>query len=202
MSDACWKRSTGPASAQTERSQPVSSLSVSRSLCGRARTKKNSGSKYSGKGTPPWTGQALANAAQRPLKHNIANDCRFRADHALSERLDRCRFRAIACKVPDTGRALAVAGLHPPPAASGAGNVFGPNIAASKPWFACAGVHAESGRHRPRIALRPRRRACRGRARFRGTLRASTRSAVAFRGDSISPFDVETMPTRSSSTSS
>ena len=68
-------------------------------------------------------------AQQAPLQERLSRDARQGADHA--SRKGSIDDQSIACKV-ETGRAIAVAGLHP--ATGGSGMELAPATCCSKRW--------------------------------------------------------------------
>jgi uncharacterized OsmC-like protein len=125
-------------------------------------------------------------AVQAPLKE------RYRAEPAAgvvtlkaSGELDSA---AIACKV-ETGRALAVAGLHPATGGTGAELCSGDMLLEA--LVACAGVTMKAVATSMGIELRSGRVAAEGEIDFRGTLGVDKQAAVGFT-DIRLKFEVET----------
>jgi uncharacterized OsmC-like protein len=96
--------------------------------------------------------------------------------------------QSIACKV-DTGRALAVAGLHPATGGSGAELCSGDMLLEA--LVACAGVTLKAVATALEIDLRSGTVKAEGDLDFRGTLGVDKGAAVGFKAIRLS-FDVET----------
>jgi uncharacterized OsmC-like protein len=125
-------------------------------------------------------------AMQAPLKERYKGDpnsatITLRAKGALDEAL-------IACKV-ETGRALAVAGLHPATGGSGLELCSGDMLLEA--LVACAGVTLKAVATALDIALRSGKVAAEGDLDFRGTLGVAKDAPVGFRQIRLR-FDVET----------
>ncbi len=130
-------------------------------------------------------GQALR-ALQAPLKQQYRND----ADAALVTLSAKGSIDAqgIACKV-DTGRALAVAGLHP--ATGGSGTELCSGDMLLEALVACAGVTLKAVATALGIELRRGDVHAEGMLDFRGTLGVDKEAPVGFREINLT-FDVET----------
>ena len=114
-------------------------------------------------------------AAQAPLKERYRADAKaglitLKANGALDS-------EGIACKV-DTGRALAVAGLHPATGGSGAELCSGDMLLEA--LVACAGVTMKAVATSLGIALRSGKVAAEGDLDFRGTLGVDKQAPVGF----------------------
>ncbi len=114
-------------------------------------------------------------AAQAPLKERYRADAKaglitLKANGALDS-------EGIACKV-DTGRALAVAGLHPATGGSGAELCSGDMLLEA--LVACAGVTMKAVATSLGIALRSGKVAAEGDLDFRGTLGVNKQAPVGF----------------------
>ncbi len=101
-------------------------------------------------------------AMQAPIKDRYKTDRLGRADHAEGQGLDSTTT-GIACKV-ETGRALAVAGLHPATGGSGLELCSGDMLLEA--LVACAGVTLKSVATARRDPAEVRQRHRRGRSRF------------------------------------
>ena len=125
-------------------------------------------------------------ALQAPLKERYRGDpgaatVTLRAQGSLDE-------TAIACKV-ETGRALAIAGLHPATGGSGAELCSGDMLLEA--LVACAGVTLKAVATALGIEVRRGRVSAEGDLDFRGTLGVDKEAPVGFRAIRLS-FDVET----------
>ena len=114
-------------------------------------------------------------AIQAPLKERYRADAKsglvtLRANGALDS-------EGIACKV-DTGRALAVAGLHPATGGSGAELCSGDMLLEA--LVACAGVTMKAVATSLGVALRSGKVAAEGDLDFRGTLGVDKQAPVGF----------------------
>ena len=114
-------------------------------------------------------------AIQAPLKERYRADAKaglvtLRANGALDS-------EGVACKV-DTGRALAVAGLHPASGGSGAELCSGDMLLEA--LVACAGVTMKAVATSLGIALRSGKVAAEGDLDFRGTLGVDKQAPVGF----------------------
>ena len=114
-------------------------------------------------------------AIQAPLKERYRADAKsglvtLRANGALNS-------EGIACKV-DTGRALAVAGLHPATGGSGAELCSGDMLLEA--LVACAGVTMKAVATSLGVALRSGKVAAEGDLDFRGTLGVDKQAPVGF----------------------
>ncbi len=125
-------------------------------------------------------------ALQAPLKERYRED----ADAALITLRARGTLDdgAIACKV-ETGRALAVAGLHPASGGSGLELCSGDMLLEA--LVACAGVTLKAVATALEIALRAGTVSAEGDLDFRGTLGVGKDAPVGFRAIRLT-FDVET----------
>jgi uncharacterized OsmC-like protein len=129
-------------------------------------------------------------AMQAPLKERYRADPKaglimLRASGALDS-------AAIACKV-ETGRALAVAGLHPATGGSGAELCSGDMLLEA--LVACAGVTLKAVATSMGIALRSGRVAAEGDLDFRGTLGVDKQAPVGF-SDIRLKFELDTDATQ------
>ena len=114
-------------------------------------------------------------AIQAPLKERYRSDAKaglvtLRANGALDS-------EGVACKV-DTGRALAVAGLHPATGGSGAELCSGDMLLEA--LVACAGVTVKAVATSMGIELRSGKVAAEGDLDFRGTLGVDKQGPVGF----------------------
>src|SRR5262245_38405273 len=133
-------------------------------------------------------------AVQAPLKDRYRGDAKaglvtLRANGALDS-------AAIACKV-ETGRALALAGLHPATGGSGAELCSGDMLLEA--LVACAGVTLKAVATALEIELKKGVVRAEGDLDFRGTLGVAKDAPVGFKAIRLS-FDVETDARRRSST--
>src|SRR3954465_7897897 len=123
---------------------------------------------------------------QAPLKD------RYRSDPGAAvitlKAQGRLDDQAIACKV-ETGRALAVAGLHPATGGSGAELCSGDMLLEA--LVACAGVTLKAVATALEIPLRAGRGKGEGDLDFRGTLGVDKEAPVGFRAIRLA-FDLET----------
>lgn len=125
-------------------------------------------------------------ALQAPLKERYRGDpgaatVTLRAHGTLDE-------TAIACKV-ETGRALAIAGLHPATGGSGAELCSGDMLLEA--LVACAGVTLKAVATALGIEVRRGRVSAEGDLDFRGTLGVDKEAPVGFRAIRLA-FEVET----------
>jgi uncharacterized OsmC-like protein len=125
-------------------------------------------------------------AIQAPLKERYRGDAKaglvtLKANGALDS-------EGIACKV-DTGRALAVAGLHPATGGSGAELCSGDMLLEA--LVACAGVTMKAVATSLGIALRSGKVAAEGDLDFRGTLGVDKQAPVGF-SDIRLKFELDT----------
>ena len=116
-------------------------------------------------------------AVQAPIKERYRGDARaglitLKANGALDS-------EAIACKI-ETGRALAVAGLHPATGGSGAELCSGDMLLEA--LVACAGVTLKAVATSIGIELRSGKVTAEGDLDFRGTLGVDKQAAVGFTG--------------------
>ena len=125
-------------------------------------------------------------AVQAPIKERYRGDARaglitLKANGALDS-------EAIACKI-ETGRALAVAGLHPATGGSGAELCSGDMLLEA--LVACAGVTLKAVATSIGIELRSGKVAAEGDLDFRGTLGVDKQAAVGFTGIRLK-FELDT----------
>jgi uncharacterized OsmC-like protein len=125
-------------------------------------------------------------ALQAPLKDRYRSDpnaavITLKAEGSLDD-------QSIACKV-ETGRALAVAGLHPATGGSGAELCSGDMLLEA--LVACAGVTLKAVATALEIPLREGRVRAEGDLDFRGTLGVDKEAPVGFRAIRLA-FDLDT----------
>ena len=137
------------------------------------------------RGDEAWTPPNCARC-RRPIKERYKTDPDGRRHHAEGQGLDR--RRSIACKV-ETGRALAVAGLHPATGGSGLELCSGDMLLEA--LVACAGVTLKAVATALDIPLQAGDVVAEGDLDFRGTLGVDKEAPVGFREIRLR-FDVDT----------